>query len=82
MKYPIIKRTLTTDVATYNIETMGDMTHVMVNLFCYHIAQIKTPELLDECIKMMMEAKREAQAETHFGISIDTENIETDYSAQ
>lgn len=29
--------------ADYTISTMGDATHVMVNEFCYHINQIKTP---------------------------------------
>ena len=69
------KTIVTSEGYTKNISTMGDTTHVMVNDFCYHIRQITDKELSDACIKLLMESKRMADEDTHFGISIDTENI-------
>jgi hypothetical protein len=43
--------------ADYTISTMGDTTHVMVNEFCYHINQIKTPELKSAC-ETLLQASR------------------------
>ncbi len=43
--------------ADYNIQTMGDTTHVEVNGFCYHIAQIKTPELKSACETLLQASK-------------------------
>lgn len=42
---------------TYNIETMGDTTHVMVNHFCYHIRQMQEGELKDACQALLSACK-------------------------
>ena len=48
--------TLSTDSATFNIETMSDTTHVMVNGFCYHVNQLQQGPLRDTCKRLLKEA--------------------------
>jgi hypothetical protein len=41
----------------YAISTMGDTTHVMVNHFCYHIAQMQEGELKTACQTLLQASK-------------------------
>lgn len=59
---PKISTEFSGSMADYNIETMGDTTHVMVNGFCYHIAQIKTPELKAVCEVLLQASKAMSKA--------------------
>ena len=55
---PKISDTYTNDEGrTYNIETMGDTTHVMVNHFCYHIRQMQAGGLKDACQALLSASK-------------------------
>jgi len=49
--------------ADYSIETMGDTTHVMVNGFCYHVAQIQTTELKSVC-EILLQASKAMATQT------------------
>ena len=59
---PKISTEFVGSTADYNIETMGDTTHVMVNGFCYHVAQIQTPDLKAVCEILLQASKSMAQA--------------------
>ena len=60
---PKINTEFSGSMADYNIETMGDTTHVMVNGFCYHVAQIKTPELKAVC-EILLQASKAMATQT------------------
>jgi hypothetical protein len=60
---PRINTEFSGSMADYNIETMGDTTHVMVNGFCYHVAQIQTPELKSVC-EILLQASKAMATQT------------------
>jgi len=60
---------------TYNVETMGSPTHVMINEFCYHVAQLGNstfPAEVQERVRMLLErAKVAASADPNHRIDTD-----------
>ena len=56
---PKLSDTITTsDGYTKTISTMGDTTHVMVNHFCCHIAQMEDGELKDACVALLLKSRQ------------------------